>query len=145
MTAVEISPEEISMPQTFMVTEENFAKREWGRNAIPVYRVAGVARFFFGMSDSWLRLMLKADPDHPNTWFTNPDGSRMVFNRLNPDNSVSARVFRLSDIEPMAWSLYRFGAITATKLAMVLRVVEAQAVLYEFVTVDGRPVEDTDE
>lgn len=118
----------------FMVTEAMIDERDWGRSQIPAYRVSEVATVFFAMSESWLRLKLRDDKDHPNTWFTAPDGERIDFRRKDPDKSDSERVFLLSDIEPMAWSLHRFGAISAIKLAHVLRVVEAQAVLFGLLT-----------
>jgi len=118
----------------FMVTEAMIDERDWGRGQIPAYRVSEVATFFFGMSESWLRLKLRADKDHPSTWFTTLSGERMDFRRKDPDKSDSERVFLLSDIERMAWSLYRFGAFErqggAKRVAQILRVVEAQAVLY---------------
>jgi hypothetical protein len=142
MTAVKTDMEDRAMPETFMVTEEAFNERDWGRGPTPTYRVDVVARFFFGMSASWLRLKLKADEEHPATWFVNPDGSRMEFRRLDPMKGTSARVFTLADIEPMAWSLYRLGAFGPVRLAKILRVVEAQAVMYGFVNVEGYPEED---
>jgi hypothetical protein len=105
--------------------------RDWSRGARPTYHINEVAKIFFAMSASWLRLRLKADDDHPETWFVNPDGTRMQFRRNDPEKAVSARVFWLSDIEPMVWSLVRFGGIETHRLAHVLRVVEAEGVLYE--------------
>jgi hypothetical protein len=115
----------------YMITEEMIAARDWTRGARPTYHMNEVAKFFFAMSSSWLRLRLKADENHPETWFVNPDGTRMRFRRNDPDKAVSARVFWLSDVEPMVWSLVRFGGIDPDRLARVLRVVEAQGVLYE--------------
>jgi hypothetical protein len=40
----------------FMVTEEMIEGRDWARRQAPVYRVSEVAKVFFGMSESWLRL-----------------------------------------------------------------------------------------
>lgn len=114
----------------FMVTEAMIDERDWGRSQIPAYRVSEVATVFFAMSESWLRLKLRDDKDHPNTWFTAPDGERIDFRRKDPDKSDSERVFLLSDIERMAWSLRRLRGISAIRLAHVLRVVEAQAYLY---------------
>ena len=47
-------------------------------------------------------------------------------------NSNSARVFWLSDIEPMLWSLRELRApgIDSARVVLVLRVVEAEARLY---------------
>jgi hypothetical protein len=118
----------------FMVTEAMIDERDWGRSQVPVYRVSEVATVFFGMSESWLRLKLRDDKDHPATWFTTMDGRKMDFRRKDPGKSDSERVFLLSDIEPMAWSLYRFGAFErhggARRIALILRVVEAEAFLY---------------
>jgi hypothetical protein len=116
-----------------MVTEEMIDGRDWGRGAVPVYRVAEVAKFFFGMSESWLRLKLRPDEDHPDTWFVYR-GRRMDIRRKDPDKDDSERVFTLADIEPMAVSLRRFGAISAIRFAQILRIVEAEAYLYGLLT-----------
>jgi hypothetical protein len=115
----------------YMITGEMIEARDWTRGALPVYHMNEVAKFFFAMSASWLRLRLKADEGHPETWFVNPDGTRMQFRRNDPNRATSARLFWLSDIEPMAWSLVRLGGIEAHRLGCVLRVVEAEGVLYE--------------
>jgi hypothetical protein len=112
-----------------MVTEEMIDSRDWGRGAVPVYRVAEVAKVFFGMSESWLRLKLRPDEDHPLTWFVY-QGKRMDIRRKDPDKDDSERVFTLADIELMALSLHRFGAISAIRFAQILRIVEAEAYLY---------------
>lgn len=125
----------------FMVTEEMIDSRDWGRSQAPEYRVSEVAKVFFGMSESWLRLKLRPDDDHPETWFV-LRGSRMDFRRKDPGRWDSERVFLLSDIEPMAWSLRRFGAISAIRFAQILRIVEAEAHLYDLLapsTAEGVP------
>lgn len=126
-TEVKTVPAEQAL--AFMVTEEMIVGREWGRNQAPVYRVSEVAKVFFGMSESWLRLKLRPDDQHPETWFV-LHGQRMDFRRKNPDKSDSERVFLLSDIEPMAWSLRRFGVIDPKRLAAILWLVEAEASLF---------------
>jgi hypothetical protein len=120
----------------FLVTEAMFNSRDWSRGPAPVYKMEEAAEVFFGMSASWLRLHLKADKDHPETWFT-AGGKRMVFRRLDPDKGDSARVFTLADIEPMAWSLLSFEKITAIRYAQIVRVVEAVAVLYGLISPAG--------
>jgi hypothetical protein len=127
MTDVMAAAEE-TVP-SFMVTEAMFDARDWSRGQRPVYRVDEMAKFFFGMSASWLRLKLKADKEHPETWFV-VRGKRMDFRRNDPDKGDSARVFILADVEPMAWSLFTFGAIDYIRLAQILRIVQAQAILY---------------
>jgi hypothetical protein len=122
---------------SFMVTEEMIDERDWSRGAAPVYRVSEVASFFFGMSESWLRLRLRPDKDHPETWFVRPDGRRIDIRRKDPDKDGSERVFTLADVEPMAWSLYRLGGISAARLAKILRIVEAEASLYGLVETAG--------
>jgi hypothetical protein len=117
----------------FMVTEEMINERDWSRGQRPFFSVDQVAKFFFAMSASWLRLKLKPDKDHPQTWFVNPDGTRMEFRRNKPGQADSSRVFTLADIEPMAWSLFRLEGIKAEKLGLVLHVVEAVALLYELI------------
>jgi len=114
-----------------IVTEEMISERNWDRGNGPFFSVDQAAKMFFGMSASWLRLKLKPDEDHPETWFTHPDGRRMTFRRKDPERADSSRVFWLSDIGPMAWSLFRSDErFTAEKLGRVLHVVEAVALLY---------------
>lgn len=122
-------PGEVFPPFNPMITEEMIDGRDWGRGMVPVYRVSEVAKVFFGMSESWLRLKLRADEDHPDTWFV-LNGQRMDFRRKDPEKSDSERVFLLSDVEGMAHSLCRFGVISELRLGMILRVVEAEAYLY---------------
>jgi hypothetical protein len=55
----------------------------------------------------------------------------MDFRRKDAARGDSERVFLLSDIEPMAWSLRWFGAITPVRLAQILRIVEAEAYLFD--------------
>lgn len=112
-----------------LVTEAMMLSRNWDRGAAPVYRVSEVAKFFFCMSASWLRLRLNPDEEHPNTWFTWPDGSRMEFRRSDPD-TTSSRLFLLSDIEPMVDSLLKYGMITNDRAVRILDVVRAEAELY---------------
>ena len=82
------------------------------------------------MSNSWIRLKLTPDEEHPNSWFTYDDGSPMVFRRKDPDKPDSARQFLLSDIEIMARSLFRFRSIDGRRLARILKVVKSEAELY---------------
>lgn len=133
-TAAEAAVEE-AVP-AFLVPEEMITGRDWGRGQVPVYRVSEVAKVFFGMSESWLRLKLRPDEKHPLTWFT-WNGERMEFRRKDPGKGDSERVFLLSDIERMAWSLRRLGGISAVRFAHVLRVVEAQAHLYSLIGDEG--------
>jgi hypothetical protein len=112
----------------YIVTDAMMMARDWHRRQRPTYRVEEVAKFFFGMSASWLRLKLNPDKEHPDTWFT-VEGRRMEFRRRE-GRSNTARVFWLSDIEKMAYSLQAFGAIDNARLVHVLRVVEAEAELY---------------
>jgi hypothetical protein len=128
MMIKEAAPGESAPP--LMVTEEMIDERDWSRGQAPFYRVDEVAKFFFGMSASWLRLKLRADEEHPLTWFV-LRGQKMDFRRNDPDKDDSSRVFTLADIAPMAWSLRYFGAITPLRLAHVLRIVEAEAYLYD--------------
>lgn len=116
----------------YMVTEEMFDALfpPGHRGQSPTYRVDEVAKLFFGMSASWLRLNLRADDDYPETHFTYADGTRMNFRRLDPGKTDSAREFILPDIAPMALSLFRFGSIDGIRLGRILRIVEAEAVLY---------------
>jgi|HubBroStandDraft_2_1064218.scaffolds.fasta_scaffold25492_4 hypothetical protein len=120
-----------SNPQfEIMVTEAMIENKDWDRKAGPFYRVNDVSKFFFGMSSSWLRLKMKPDRLHPDTWFT-VNGKPMDFRRLDKDKVDSARVFWLSDIELMAYSLYAFGSIDEARLARILAIVRATADLYD--------------
>lgn len=114
----------------YMVTEAMLLSRSWERHQAPFFKVEEVAKVFFGMSASWLRLRMSADAEHPGSWFTYPDGRRIEFRRADPDKTDSARVFLLSDIEPMAYSLHKYGRITAARLARILEVVRAIAAIY---------------
>jgi hypothetical protein len=121
-----------------MVTDAMMLARNWHRRQMPTYRVEEVAKFFFGMSASWLRLKLTTDKEHPDTWFVF-NGKRMEFRR-KVTGRVTARVFWLSDIEKMAYSLREFDDnFDAARLARVLRVVEAEASLYGLFDEDGDP------
>jgi hypothetical protein len=118
----------------FMVTEAMINERDWSRGNGPFYSVDQVAKFFFAMSASWLRLKLKRDASHPETWFTDENGVQINFRRNKPEQADSSRVFTLADIERMAWSLYWFSGITAEKLARIIHVVEAEAILWELIS-----------
>lgn len=113
-----------------MVTEAMIVGRDWRRRQGPFYSVHEVAKVFFAMSSSWLRLKLNPDEDHPETWFVGRDGKRLKFWRRNPEKPDSARLFTLADIEPMAHSLYEFSSISRTRLAQVLRLVQVEADLF---------------
>jgi hypothetical protein len=126
-----MTDESRSNPQfEIMVTEEMIAGRDWDRKAGPFYRVNDMAKFFFGMSSSWLRLKMKPDRLHPETWFT-VNGKPMDFRRLDETKSDSARVFWLSDVELMAYSLFAFNSISEEKLGKILAIVRATADLYD--------------
>jgi hypothetical protein len=112
-----------------MVTEEMIASRDWDRKPGPFYRVNDVAKFFFGMSASWLRLKMKPDRGHPLTWFV-VDDAPMEFRRLDEEKTDSARVFWLSDIELMAYSLYVFDSIDQERLDLILALVRLTGRLY---------------
>lgn len=116
-----------------IVTEAQIVSRDWRRSAVPTFSVHEVAKVFFAMSPSWIRLMLNADDEHPNTYFVNPDGTRMEFRRRDPDKPAdrSARLFLLSDIEPMAISLFRFSRISGLRLTQIREIVLALAELYD--------------
>lgn len=133
-----------------MVTEDMILSRDWHRRQIPRYAVNEAAKAFFGMSASWLRLKLNPSKGRPNTSFVDEKGERLAFRRLDPDpEKTSARVILLSDIEPMAWSLFKFGDIDQAKLVKILRVVQAEAELYglfdEPGDSDGKDPEDAGE
>jgi len=120
-----------------IVTEEMINSRSWARGQGPFYKMDETAKMFFAMSASWLRLKLRPDEEHPETWFV-ADGKRMDFRRKDPLKSDSARVFTLADIPPMVYSLYGFGAFDhnggAIRVGQILRIVEATAVLYGLIT-----------
>ncbi len=112
-----------------IVTEDEITSRTWHRSQVPVFHVTPCAKLFFGKSASWLRGLMQPDKDHPNTWFTHPDGSRMEFRRAE-GGADGPRLFMLSDIEPMAESRGRLGRIDAGRLELIRAVVRATAALY---------------
>jgi len=114
-----------------MVTEAMIVSRDWRRRQGPFYSVHEVAKVFFAMSSSWLRLKLNPDEEHPQTWFTDRDGVRLGFWRRNPERPDSARLFTLADIEPMAYSLFEFSSISKARLAQILRLVQVEADLFD--------------
>jgi hypothetical protein len=125
-----MTDESRSNPQfEIMVTEAMIESRDWDRKAGPFYRVNDMSKFFFGMSSSWLRLKMKPDKTHPSTWFT-VNGKAMDFRRLDDSKSDSARVFWLSDVELMAYSLFAFESIDEERLGKILAIVRATADLY---------------
>lgn len=119
-----------------MVTDDMLLSRDWHRKQVPTYRVEETAKFFFGMSASWLRRLLRPGKDHPDTWFV-WSGKRMEFRRLE-SGRTSARVFLLSDVEKMAYSLRAFDVIDQATLVRVLDVVQAEAYLYKLFDLPDR-------
>jgi hypothetical protein len=124
-----MTDEEHGLRTEIMVTEKMISERDWDRRPGPWYRVNDLAKFFFGMSASWLRLKMKPDKNHPDTWFT-VNGKPMEFRRLDETKTDSARVFWLSDVELMAWSLFAFESIDRQRLDKILALVRATADLY---------------
>jgi len=126
-----MSPTRAATAPAPLVDENDIINRNWTRKQGPFYRVNVVSQMFFGMSASWLRLKLTVQAGRPHTSFTTPDGhAAMDFRRKNPSDAASARVFLLSDIEPMARSLRALGDIDAERLDLVLRMVALQAELF---------------
>lgn len=82
---------------------------KYGRDGLPDphFNVEETAKMFYGMSGSWLRFRMRPNDDHPLTWLV-LDGKPIEILRKNPDDEQSHRVFVLSDMEPIAWSLYHF-------------------------------------
>jgi hypothetical protein len=128
-----VAPEAEDQP---LVTELMIISRDWRRKQAPFYSVSDVAKFFFGMSASWLRLKLTPEPHRPKTSFVR-NGEPMEFRRRDPGKTDSARVFLLSDIEPMARSLHEFGDIGTQRLVQILDVVRSQVQLYELLDEPG--------
>lgn len=85
----------------------------------PNFTVHETAKLFFGKSSSWLRLRMRRTDDYPASWLV-LDGVPMEIRRKDPDDPGSARLFVLSDIEPMARSMHAFAAdeITAERKAL---------------------------
>lgn len=114
----------------FWITSAMIESQNWHRRQKPLYSVHEVAKVFFGMSGSWLRGKLAADPKHPDTWFV-LDGKAMDFARRDPAaRESSGRIFSLAQIEPMARSLRDFGAIDDERLATIISLVIGQGKLY---------------
>lgn len=120
----------------FWVMPDMIPQDKYGRPKLK-FTVDQVAKFFFGYSGSWLRLKMKPDANHPDTYFV-LGGERMEFNREASygkpaearENDLSARFFTLADIEPMAYSLFAFGAITHDRLVAVINLVKWEARLH---------------
>lgn len=129
----------------YMVTEAMVLSRDWERHQAPFFKVEEVAKVFFGMSASWLRLRMSADAEHPNSWFTYPDGSRIEFRRADPDKTDSARVFLLSDIEPMVDSLVKYGRLNNLRAVRIKEVVRAIAVVYNLFDAPGTAADPADD
>jgi hypothetical protein len=143
----------------FWVPCEWIEEQDWRRRADPRYSVHEVAKFFFAMSPSWLRLHLTVREGYPQTSFV-LDGQPMEFARRPlqckvckgrgkpkgtnldcrncegkgtvepPDGQDTGRVFLLSDIEPMALSLRKLTFIDDGRLAHIIDVVIAEGTLY---------------
>jgi hypothetical protein len=122
----------------YLVTEAMIITRDWRRRQAPFYSVHEVAKVFFAMSNSWLRLKLNPEPGRPDTSFVREDGKPMEFRRRNPAKSDSARVFTLADVERMAYSLHDFGDISPARLVQILSLVRDEAELFGL---PGEPAE----
>lgn len=114
----------------YMVTEAMIVSRDWRRKQAPFYSVHEVAKVYFAMSSSWLRLKLNPEPGRPEGSFLDEHGKAMVFRRRDPDKADSARVFTLADVERMAYSLWELGDIDSKRLSQILNLVKAEAALY---------------
>ena len=75
----------------------------------PAFTVHETARLYFGMSSSWLRVKMRRTDRYPLSQLV-LDSQPMEIRRKYPDKAESARLFVLSDIEPMAFSLRDFEA-----------------------------------
>jgi hypothetical protein len=89
---------------------------KYGRDGLPDphFNVEETAKVWFGMSGSWLRFRMRPNAEHPMTWLV-ADGKPIEILRKDPADEQSHRVFVLSDIEPMAWSLYEFELADITR------------------------------
>ena len=114
----------------YMVTEAMIVSRDWRRKQAPFYSVHEVAKVYFAMSSSWLRLKLNPEPGRPEGSFLDEHGKAMQFRRRDPDKSDSARVFTLADVERMAYSLWELGDIDSVRLTQILNLVKCEAELY---------------
>lgn len=114
----------------YMVTEAMIVSRDWRRKQAPFYSVHEVAKVYFAMSSSWLRLKLNPEPGRPEGSFLDEHGKAMQFRRRDPDKADSARVFTLADVERMAYSLWELGDIESGRLTQILSLVKCEAELY---------------
>jgi hypothetical protein len=89
----------------------------------PAFTVHETAKLFFGMSSSWLRLLMRPSDDFPMSRLV-LDGKPIEIRRKYPEEDESARLFTLADIEPMAHSIHGF-AVAAIE-AERKRLAEAQ-------------------
>jgi hypothetical protein len=91
----------------------------------PVFSIMYAARVFFGRSPSWLRAQEYRDERHP-------EGRLLLDGKpISPGRDQrGARMYRLCDIEPVAWSLYEQGVIGADRLRLCTEVVKGVARLH---------------
>lgn len=78
----------------------------------PTFGVLETGKVFFRRSGSWIRMRSKPVHRHPHGWFTDDnDVPLTVQRRRGANGTYSFRRFTLSDIERMAWAVYRHEII----------------------------------
>jgi hypothetical protein len=114
----------------------------------PHFTVSEVAKFFFARSPHWVRwrqdkgyfvLDGKKVGQHRKVPKQDANGDPILDEKDQPvfeivnGGSKGARIYTLADVEQMAYALAEREAITGSKLQQVLRLVDAQIHLWEYV------------
>jgi hypothetical protein len=117
-------------------------------SAQPHFTVSEVAKFFFALSDHWVRwrqdkgyfvLDGKKVGEHRKVPVVDAEGRRVLDEKGKPLSKIvrggnkGARVYTLDDVEKMAYALAEKQAIEGEKLQQVLRLVDAQARLWGYI------------
>lgn len=117
-------------------------------SANPHFTVSEVAKFFFARSPHWVRwrqdkgyFVLDGKPVGINRKVPKKNADGPVLNEKgDPEfeivagGSEGARIYTLDDVEKMAYALAERQAIDGQKLQQILRLVDAQARLWEYLT-----------
>lgn len=94
----------------------------------PVFRVAEVARTFFGKSSDWLRLLIKEHAARGQVFVL--DGKDLITHRTDTGN----RIYNLADIELMAHALLQSGKIDVRQFITTLNILRWVAYSYQILT-----------
>jgi hypothetical protein len=103
----------------------------------PHFTVSEVAKFFFARSPHWVRwredkgyFVLDGKAVGVSRKVKNAEGESVIVQ----GGGEGARIYTLDDVEKMAYALAERQAIPGEKLQQVLRLVDAQARLWGYIT-----------